>query len=184
MGGAGIAVGPAGLGLLLRGNRPWPDLLSWSEAALGAGAARLWLSDEGAGLAKAAALSRRFPVLRIGLVVSLRRGALTVLGKALTSLDVVAGGRLDVAVEARPAEAAEAVLVLAALASGRPLHYTGVLVRAEGARCLPPSRQRPSFPLWRVEARGSGTVAGLGAPAGWDRSGHGWIRAAVVGGSL
>jgi len=82
-----------------------------------------------------------------------RRRPVTVLAKQLTGLDVLIGGRLDVALPAGE-DAAEVALVLRTLARGEQLFHEGTLSRAEGARCLPPSPQAGGFPLFSITERG------------------------------
>lgn len=140
---------------LIRGDERWPSALS-RAAGCDAPGGRLWLTDEGAAVALAAAVGRRTRYLRLGLVVRPHRRALTVLAKQLTGLDVLLAGRVDVALDqsTADAEAAEVTAALVELSSGRPLSRRGALVISDGARCLPPARQQP-LPLYRVT--GSGT---------------------------
>lgn len=191
----------AEIGLVLSGDDPWPSLLEWAGRCRSGGWRRVWLSDQGAAVAKAAGLGRSIPSLRIGLLVDPTRRLPTVLAKDLTSLDVVIGGRLDVAVDDRvgrpagsePPGAAvveETTAVLVGLAAGEPLSYEGDRVRAQGARCLPASPQRPAYPVWRLLDKGRGcppasslitgpgspygTGPGVAPPSGWAGVG-GWL---------
>jgi alkanesulfonate monooxygenase SsuD/methylene tetrahydromethanopterin reductase-like flavin-dependent oxidoreductase (luciferase family) len=126
----------------------------WSEAeGRAAGAGRLWFTDEGPALALAAGVGRRHDGLRIGVLVDPARRPVTVLAKQLTGLDVLIGGRLDVALP-KGDETAEVALVLRTLAQGEKLVHEGPLSRAEGARCLPPSPQAGGFPLFSVAEHG------------------------------
>ena len=126
----------------------------WSQAdGRVAGADRLWFTDEGPALALAAGVGRRHDGVRIGVLVEPGRRPVTVLAKQLTGLDVLVGGRLDVALPDGP-DTAEAALVLRTLARGEVLFHEGGVIRAEGARCLPPSPQPGGFPLYSVAERG------------------------------
>ena len=128
----------------------------WSEVDRRAkGAARIWFDDDGPALALAAGFGRRRPELRVGVVIDPTRRPVTVLAKQLTGLDVLIGGRLDVAL-LNGEETAEVAEVLRTLAQGDELFHDGAWVRAEGARCLPPSPQKGGFPLFTVVARGDG----------------------------
>lgn len=192
-------------GLLLGGDTPWLTAAEWVGRCVAQGIERVWLSDRGAPVGLAAGLSRRWDRLRIGVAVDPRRRPLTVLAKELTSLDVITGGRLDVATldvatldaatldpgtldpkgldpqsEAGGGLRAEALFVLGTLADGRAFHHWGPAVKAEGARCLPPSVQRPSYPLWSVIEAGPGHPWDMRVPEGWDRAGFGWLLAEPV----
>lgn len=122
----------------ISGQTPWVDARGQASAAEESGRTRIWVTDEGAAVALAAGLGRVTDRLRIGLVVDPARRALTVLAKELTSLDVLIGGRLDVAVPATPA-GDEAAAVLAGMGTGEPFDHDGPLAQARGARCLPPA---------------------------------------------
>lgn len=110
-----------------------------------------------------AALSRLVPDVRLGTLVLLEalRPA-SVLAKALASLDVISGGRVDVGLGAgwyepeyetlgqempRPGvridRLREAVDVVTGLLGGGPFDYDGSHQRAAGARNLPPAVQQP-----------------------------------------
>lgn len=126
----------------------------WTEAdGRAAGADRLWFADEGPALALAAGVGRRHRGVRVGVLVDPARRPLTVLAKQLTGLDVLVGGRLDVALPEGD-ELGEAASVLRTLARGEELFHDGALIRAEGARCLPPSPQDGGFPLYVVAGQG------------------------------
>ena len=141
---------------LISGSSEWRTALAPAARCESDGAARLWLSDEGAAVALGAGLGRRTGRLRIGLVVSPGRRPLTVLAKELSSLDVLLEGRLDVALVpgADQDELAEDAAVLRRLASGAALVHASPRIQAQGARCLPPARQRPAFPVYAVHDRG------------------------------
>jgi alkanesulfonate monooxygenase SsuD/methylene tetrahydromethanopterin reductase-like flavin-dependent oxidoreductase (luciferase family) len=110
-----------------------------------------------------AALSRLVPDVRLGTLVLLEalRPA-SVLAKALASLDVISGGRVDVGLGAgwyepeyealgqempRPGvridRLREAVDVVTGLLGGGPFDYDGRHQQAAGARNLPPALQQP-----------------------------------------
>ena len=154
------------VGLLIPPGTGWDEAAAWGRRAEEAGAARLWAAEDCAPAALLGGLARLLS-LRLGAVV--RPGACppALLAKQLTSLDVICGGRLDVAVEEGPG--ADGVLaVLAGMAGGEPFHSEGP-VPVAGARCLPPSVQKPAFPLWRAGPPGAELPAGM--PEGWAEAG-------------
>jgi alkanesulfonate monooxygenase SsuD/methylene tetrahydromethanopterin reductase-like flavin-dependent oxidoreductase (luciferase family) len=151
-----------------------------AQVAAESGYASLWLSDhlfldiakyggssERYGvyepLVTLAALSRIVPDVRLGTLVLLEalRPA-SVLAKALASLDLISGGRIDVGLGAgwyepeydalgqemprpgvRLARLREAVDVVVGLLGGGPLDYRGNHHRAAGAQNLPAALQQP-----------------------------------------
>ena len=148
---------------LIRGDAEWSAALSQAVESDAPGG-RLWLGDQGAAVALAAAVGRRTRWLRLGLVVQPHRRALTVLAKQLTGLDVVLAGRLDVALDegTGDTEAEEVTEALKELSSGRPVSRGGPLVLSDGARCLPPARQQP-LPIYLVTGSGADWVE-VGGP--------------------
>ena len=163
---------------------PWTRVVDWARAAESTGFDSLWLSDhlfldvakyggppdrEGCldPIVALAALAREVTRVRLGTLVvceALRPAA--VLAKALASLDVVCGGRLDVGIGAgwyepeyeavgmampRPGERLErlreAVEILRGLLGGGPCAYDGRFHRAAGAVNEPASVQQPSPPI-------------------------------------
>ena len=158
----------AEIGLLIPAETAWGQALDWAGRAVSAGTTRLWGAGDLAGLALLSALARRLDI-RVGAVVAPASAPPAVLAKHLTGLDVVTAGRLDVAVEWGPG--AEDVLpVLAGLAGGRPYHSDGP-VAVEGARCLPPTVQRPAYPLWTARPAPEGPPGPAGTPDGWCQAG-------------
>ncbi|HZT67322.1 MAG TPA: LLM class flavin-dependent oxidoreductase [Acidimicrobiales bacterium] len=145
------------LGVVLDpGSSPgaWRRVREQAERAVDAGAASVWLPEAGDPVPVLAALSQLVDV-RLGMAgVAVGRRPLTVLAKELAGLDVISHGRLEVAVgggpgsSADPADVAEVLDVLGGLMAGGPFDYSGRLASARGARCLPPSTQRPHPPLW------------------------------------
>ena len=163
----------AEIGLLIPAETGWAEALDWGGRAAAAGVTRLWGCGDLAGVAVLSALARRLDV-RVGAVVEPGSAPPAVLAKHLTGLDVVTGGRLDVAVEA--GADAEAVLpVLAGLAGGRAYHSEGP-VPVAGARCLPPAVQRPAYPLWTVRPVTDGSACPPGTPDGWWDAGLGAVE--------
>ena len=176
----------AEVGLLLPAGTGWGAALEWGRRAEAAGASRMWMADGRAAVVVLGGLFRRLG-LRLGPVLRPGRPPATLLAKQLTSLDVVSGGRLDVAVEGSPG-AEDVLTVLARLAGGQPYHSDGPIPVA-GARCLPPALQRPTFPLWTAvgatttpgdtdtdtatDAADGGAPAAL--PAGWREAGLGVV---------
>ena len=176
----------------IAGERPlrFETVVRYAELARVSGYSSLWLSDhlfldiekyggtaERYGLYEPlvtlAALSRVVPDVRLGTLVLLEalRPA-TVLAKALSSLDRICDGRLDVGLgagwyepeylalgEAMPAprerldRLREAIDVVTGLLGGGPLDYDGRFQRAAGAVNLPPAVQSPRP---RVFAGGKG----------------------------
>jgi probable F420-dependent oxidoreductase len=135
-----------------------------------------------------AALARITRRVRLGtLVLCTPLRPVTVLAKALATLDVVSGGRLvaglgagwyepelraaGLALEpaaARLAHLEEACEVLRGMFGGGPYTFAGAHVRAVDARCRPRPVQRPHPPIW-VGGRGDrllGVVAGQAD--GWN----------------
>ncbi len=130
-------------------------------------------------LAALARITRRVRMGTLVLCTPLR--PVTVLAKALATLDVVSGGRLvaglgagwyepelraaGLALEspaARLAHLEEACEVLRGMFGGGPYTFAGAHVRAVDARCRPRPVQRPHPPIW-VGGRGDrllGVVAG------------------------
>ena len=131
--------GSAEIGLLIPADTGWDTALEWGRRAADAGAGRLWGRADLAGVGLLSALSRRLDV-RVGAVVPVGGAPPAVLAKHLTSLDVVAAGRLDVAVEAGPG-ADDVLRVLEGLAGGEPAHSEGP-VPVAGARCRPSTGRR------------------------------------------
>ena len=165
--------GSAEIGLLIPAETPWDQAIGWGRRALDSGAKRLWASGDLPALAVLSALARRLD-LRVGAVVPVGSAPPAVLAKHLTSLDVVAEGRLDVAVEAGPG-AGDVLALLAGLAGGEPCRSEGPIPVA-GARCLPPAVQRPGFPLWEARPPEGPSAEPAGTPAGWWQAGLGSVE--------
>jgi probable F420-dependent oxidoreductase len=162
----------------------WARVVEWARAAEAAGFDSLWLSDHlfldvakyGGPpdreacldpLVALAALAGETTRVRLGTLVlceAFRPAA--VLAKALASLDVVCGGRLDVGIGAgwyepeyaaigmempRPGERLarlrEAVAILRGLLGGGPCTFDGRYHRAAGAVNSPSARQQPTPPI-------------------------------------
>ncbi|MGH9263245.1 MAG: LLM class flavin-dependent oxidoreductase [Acidimicrobiales bacterium] len=187
----------------------WETLLGWALRAEALGFDSVWLSDHlfldisryGAPtgdhgcldpLVALAAIARRTTTVRVGtLVLAAPLRPATVLAKALSTLDVVSGGRLTVGMgagwyepelaatgilEERPgvrlARLAESVQVLRGMFGGGPFTFEGEYERADQARCLPRPVQRPSPPIW-VGGKGERLVTLAGRYAdGWNTA---WI---------
>jgi probable F420-dependent oxidoreductase len=159
----------------------WASVVEWARAAEAAGFDSVWLSDhlfldvakyggppdrEGCldPIVALAALAGEVRSVRLGTLVlceAFRPAA--VLAKALASLDVVTGGRLDIGIGAgwyepeydaigmempRPGERLdrlrEAVTILRGLLGGGPCTFDGRFHRADGATNQPPAVQRPT----------------------------------------
>ena len=166
--------GSAEIGLLIPVDTSWDRALEWGGRAVEAGAARLWGPGDLAGVGLLSALSRSLDV-RVGAVVPVGNAPAAVLAKHLTSLDVVAEGRLDVAVEAGPG-VGEVLEILAGLAGGEPGRFEGS-IPVTGARCLPPAVQRPAYPLWTARPPAEGPSAQpAGTPVGWWQAGLGSVE--------
>ncbi|TMK88351.1 MAG: LLM class flavin-dependent oxidoreductase [Actinobacteria bacterium] len=171
----------------LPGERPlrWQTVIRWAERAEAIGFGSVWLADHlfwdvakyGGPeetfdvydpLAGLAAIARMTAQVRLGiLVASVPLRPPSVLAKALSTLDVVSGGRLVVGLGAgnyepeldaagvgmEPANVrlerlAEAIDVLDGLFAGGPFTYEGRHYRTTEARCLPRPVQRPRPPIW------------------------------------
>ena len=129
-----VAAGPE-VGLLVPGSLPWTEVVGWAGRAEEAGAARVWVGPaRGASIVLAGAVGRRTS-LRVGVVVPVGEVAATVMAKHLNSLDVVIGGRLDVALLGTPDEVTQTAGVMRAMASGQAV--------SGGARALPAAVQQP-----------------------------------------
>ncbi|HET6793133.1 MAG TPA: hypothetical protein VFH45_01750, partial [Acidimicrobiales bacterium] len=141
---------PAEVGVLVDASAGWQSARAAALDAVGSGAASIWVADVGAPVPTLAALAMEVSLAGLGLLVDPRRRPLTVLGKQLSSLDVVAGGRLRTAIDATgdPDGAEEAVVVLRGLLAGGPLTHSGPRATAEGARALPPSPQGDRVEMW------------------------------------
>jgi alkanesulfonate monooxygenase SsuD/methylene tetrahydromethanopterin reductase-like flavin-dependent oxidoreductase (luciferase family) len=164
------------------GVRPlqFETIVDYAQSAAASGYDSVWMSDHlfldlakyvGAPDREAcfdpivtlSALARRVPRVRLGTLVlceALRPAS--VLAKALTTLDRVSGGRIEVGLGAgwyepeydaigmtmpRPGlrleRLAEATAVVTGLLGGDALTFAGAHHRAGGAQCLPPAVQRP-----------------------------------------
>jgi alkanesulfonate monooxygenase SsuD/methylene tetrahydromethanopterin reductase-like flavin-dependent oxidoreductase (luciferase family) len=180
-------------------------IVEHANVAASAGYSSLWLSDhlfldiakyggspERHGvyepLVTLAALSRLVPDVRLGTLVLLEalRPA-SVLTKALASLDLISGGRLDIGLGAgwyepeyaaigqempRPGERLdrlrECIDVVTGLLGGGPLDYDGRHHRAAGAQNLPPAMQQPR-PRVLVGGKGDRLLALIAEHAdGWN----------------
>jgi probable F420-dependent oxidoreductase len=169
------------------GERPlrWQTVCDWARRAEALGFGSVWLADhlfwdvakyggpeETFGvfdpLAGLAALARVTTDVRLGiLVASVPLRPPSVLAKALSTLDVLSGGRLIAGLGAgnyqpeldaagvgmEPAKVrlerlAEAIDVLEGLFAGGPFSYEGRHYRTVDARCLPRPVQRPRPPIW------------------------------------
>jgi probable F420-dependent oxidoreductase len=169
------------------GERPlrWSTVVDCARRAEDLGFESLWLADHlfceitpwgGAPgrydaydpIVALGALARATQRARLGtLVFCVPLRPVTVLAKALATLDVLAGGRLVVGVGAgwyeeefaaagvpferpgaRLSHLAEACEVLRGMFGGGPFTFAGAHVRATEARCLPRPAQRPAPPIW------------------------------------
>lgn len=186
----------------------WDTLCDWAERAEALGFGSVWLSDHlfldigrygaPAGdhgcfdpLVALAAIARRTTTVRLGTLTMcgpLRPA--TVLAKALSTLDVVSGGRLTVGLGAgwyepelaaagiefeappvRLARLAEAVQVVRGMFGGGPFSFDGRYERADSARCQPRPVQRP-VPIW-VGGKGDRLIDLAGRHAdGWNTA---WV---------
>ncbi len=134
------------------------------------------------------ALARVTHRARLGpLVMCTPLRPVTVLAKAMATLDVVAGGRLVLGLGAawyepellaaglaldrpgaRLAHLAEACEVLRGMFGGGPYTFTGAHVRALEARCRPRPVQRPHPPIW-IGGRGDRLLSVVAGQAdGWN----------------
>jgi len=162
----------------------WNTIVDYAQLAERAGLDSVWLSDHlflDVGkyggpdvrefayepLVSLAALARATSTIRLGTLVlceALRPASVT--AKALATLDVISGGRLDVGIGAgwyepeyhaigmempspgvRLARLEEAVDVLDGLLGGGPFDFSGSYQHAAGAVVDPPARQQPRPPI-------------------------------------
>lgn len=149
----------------------------------------VWMGDPPAGdpdaldpLTALAALARTSSRLRLGampLHVAVRPPG--VLAKALSTLDVLSGGRLTVGLAPRhdgvdgADELREVLAIIRAAFTGQPVNRAGRFHRVAGLTGLPRPVQRPGPPLWVVGR--SGPMLALAAaegdgwsPGAWDLS--------------
>ncbi len=163
----------------------WTTVARWAQRAEALGFESLWVADHlfldlaryGGRpgtyggfdpLVTLAALARVTRGVRLGsLVLCTPLRPVTVLAKALATLDVVADGRLVPGLGAgwfdaelasagltlerpkpRLAHLEEACEVLRGMFTGGPFSYAGTHVRAIDARCRPQPVQRPHPPIW------------------------------------
>lgn len=141
------------------------DHLFWDVAKYGGPQQRFDVYDPLVGLASLARLTNS---VRLGiLVVSVPLRPPSVLAKALSTVDVLSGGRLITGLGAgnyepeldaagvgmeppgiRLERLEEAIDVLDGLFAGAPFTYEGRHYQAKNARCLPRPVQRPRPPVW------------------------------------
>lgn len=145
----------------------------------------VWIADPGPGsrqdpLAVAAAVGRLAPRidLRVRVTVSRHRPPV-VLAKALTTLDILTGGRVVGVLGCGSAPSrpdlkllSENLEVIRGLGGGGPLSYDGDLVNVNGARNRPIPLSTP-LPLW-VEGPGEAAVFDVVASTA-----HGWFSPAA-----
>ena len=184
---------------------PWDTLADWARQAETLGFESLWVADHlfvdlarhggPAGtfgsydpLVVLAALARVTRGVRLGtLVLCTPLRPVTVLAKALATLDVVSAGRLVAGLGAgwyepelaaaglalerpavRLAHLEEACQVLRGMFGGGPYSFDGAHVRAVDARCRPRPVQRPHPPIW-VGGRGDRLLGVVARQAdGWN----------------
>lgn len=169
------------------GEQPlrWKTVCDWAQRAEALGFGSVWLADHlfwdvvkygGPDetfdvydpLAGLAAIARLTTDVRLGiLVASVPLRPPSVLAKALSTLDVISGGRLVAGLGAgnyepeldaagvgmeppriRLERLEEAIDILDGLFAGGPFSYEGRHYRTAGARCLPLPVQRPRPPIW------------------------------------
>ena len=183
----------------------WETLAGWARRAEALGFESLWVADHlfldlghhrgppgtfGSydPLVALAALARVTRRVRLGtLVLCTPLRPVTVLAKALATLDVVSGGRLVAGLgagwyepelaaaglalappAARLAHLEEACEVLRGMFGGGPYSFDGAYVRAVDARCRPRPVQRPHPPIW-VGGRGDRLLGVVARQAdGWN----------------
>ena len=184
---------------------PWATLTGWARQAETLGFESLWVPDHlfldlarhggppgifGSydPLVVLAALARLTRGVRLGtLVLCAPLRPVTVLAKALATLDVVSGGRLVAGLGAgwyepelvaaglalerparRLAHLEEACEVLRGMFGGGPFSFRGAHVQAVDARCRPRPAQRPHPPIW-VGGRGDRLLGVVARQAdGWN----------------
>ena len=169
------------------GERPlrWQTVCEWARRADALGFGSVWLADHlfwdvaryGGPqeafdvydpLVGLAALARLTTHVRLGiLVASVPLRPASVLAKALSTLDVISGGRLIAGLGAgnyepeldaagvglesprvRLERLEEAIDVLDGMFAGGPFTYAGRYYQTENARCLPRPVQQPRPPVW------------------------------------
>jgi alkanesulfonate monooxygenase len=169
------------------GEQPlrWQTVCNWARRAEALGFGSVWLADHlfwdvakygGPDetfdvydpLSGLAAVARLTTDVRLGiLVASVPLRPPSVLAKALSTLDVISGGRLVAGLGAgnyepeldaagvglepprnRLERLEEAIDILDGLFAGAPFSYEGRHYRTAGARCLPRPVQRPRPPIW------------------------------------
>ena len=156
------------VGVVLPGRGPWELVVRLASMAESSGLASVWLADPAGddpvqvaggeerleALTALAGLARTTSTIRLGALLRSRLRLPAVAGKALSTIDVLSGGRLIVALaehEGTPREAGalgEAVQVLRGAFGGGPFTFLGDHHRVEGLRCRPRPVQLPSPPIW------------------------------------
>lgn len=135
----------------------WNDIAALAVEAESLGLAAVWL-DDGApvagatdgfdALAALAALSRTTRRVRLGVAGPLVAGRPPgIVAKALSTIDVLSGGRLLIALSAGPG-IAESLAILRGAFTGEVFDFAGDLYTVNGLRCQPRPHQRPGPPLW------------------------------------
>ena len=179
------------IGLLLPNQGRWEQLALLASGAERLGVGSLWLADLPAGhsaglpahhpvepLMALAALARVTARARLGVMLRDGDRPPAVAAKALSTTDVMSGGRVTVGLQERPeARAAdvdameESVQVLRGAFGGGPFTFRGRHHHCEGLRCRPLPLQRPAPPIWISAGDPRAVTVAARHADGWGPSG-------------
>ena len=183
------------IGLVLPDHARWEDVV---ELALGAerlGVGSLWLSDLSDDRATTSAedaieplmalagLARVTAVARLGVLLQAATRPPAVAAKALSTIDVLSGGRVIVGLDERPGAGAaeadalgEALQVMRGAFGGGPFTFHGRYHRCVGLRSRPLPIQRPAPALWVSGSDEARLALAARHADGWGPSGSACSR--------
>ncbi len=179
------------IGLVLPDHGRWEGVVELAAGAERLGVGSLWLCDhpESRGTASGhdamepltalAGLARVTTMVRLGVLLQAGARSPAVAAKALSTTDVLSGGRVIVGLEEHPGAGAaeacalgEAVQVMRGAFGGGPFTFQGQHHRCEGLRCRPLPVQRPAPPIWISGSDGRLLALAARHADGWGPSGR------------